>query len=308
VYCEESGLAWESGIFMRLVWNSACYYKVHIVAQIGTQPFTPNHFGSEPLVRELPKLTQHSSVFMEPLSQLIHPRSEVPCTLLCSQEPTSFSAPYPMANPPATPMTFMHFPNPCLITEDALLALITHTLNLVEEEYLHTLCLMPQMAYNAPQVPEPLLPATPQLRPMYIPPWPPVQLGPLPPMPPVQHLPLAPIPVPPTPVSPPTAFYQVPLVTPPVAPPQFFSQGYPPGGGAPMPPYFQAPTQPYLNGYPPVHWTQDLLYYAAPQGGFEKFRDCQARQVHWSGPLKATPFHHQLHHAFDSWPPKFATN
>src|SRR5882724_4228997 len=61
LYCEESGLARESGIFMRLVWNSACYYKVHIVAQIGTQLFIPNHFCLEPLARELPKLTQHSS-------------------------------------------------------------------------------------------------------------------------------------------------------------------------------------------------------------------------------------------------------
>src|SRR5882724_1626851 len=49
---------------MRLVWNSACYYKVHIVAQIGTQLFTPNHYGSEPLVLILDCLHPYTSVYL----------------------------------------------------------------------------------------------------------------------------------------------------------------------------------------------------------------------------------------------------
>jgi len=68
---------------------------------------------------------------------------------------TSFRVPYPLANPLAASTMFMHLPNPCPIARDNSLALVTHMLNPVEEEYLHTLQLMPQMAQGAHQVPEP---------------------------------------------------------------------------------------------------------------------------------------------------------
>src|SRR5882724_5562036 len=72
------------------------------------------------------------------------------------------------------------------------------------------------------------------------------------------------------PVAPPQVFYPVPLVTPPAVPPQFISHSYPPGGGAPMPPYVPAPVQPYQNTYPPAYWPQYLPYYTSPQGSFDK--------------------------------------
>jgi len=52
------------------------------------------------------------SMFMEPLSQLMHTRSVVLCTPLHGEGLTSFRAPYPMANPLTAPTTFMQLPNP----------------------------------------------------------------------------------------------------------------------------------------------------------------------------------------------------
>jgi len=48
----------------------------------------------------------------------------------------SFSAPYPMANPPTAPTTFIHLPNPHLIVVDHPLASTTRKLTPAEEEYL----------------------------------------------------------------------------------------------------------------------------------------------------------------------------
>src|SRR5882724_2847582 len=50
-------------------------------------------------------------------------------------------------------MPLLHSPNPCLITRDNSLVSVTCTLNPVEEEYLHTLCLTPQAAQNFPTTP-----------------------------------------------------------------------------------------------------------------------------------------------------------
>jgi len=46
--------------------------------------------------------------------------------------------------------------------------------------------------------------------------------------------------------------------------------GLPPRQRGTHAPYFQAPVQPYLIGYPPTCWPQYLPYYAAPQGGFNE--------------------------------------
>ena len=97
------------------------------------------------------------SVFMEPLSQLIHPRLEAPCTPSHSEGLTLFRVPYPMSNSPTAPTMFVHSLDPCLITGDNPLASKTQRLTLAEEEYLCTFQLVPPTAQEAPQVPEPPL-------------------------------------------------------------------------------------------------------------------------------------------------------
>src|SRR5882724_8938464 len=126
---------------------------------------------------------------------------------------------------------------------------------------------------------------------------------PLPSMPPAQPEPPAPFPVPPMPVATPAP------VTPLGAPPQFFGQAYPTGGWAPMPPYFQAPVQPYLIGYPPTCWPQYLPYYAAPQGGFDKDSETsKPNKVTGWDPSKLRPFIFSCIMAFDSRSHKFVTD
>src|SRR5882724_9313192 len=73
----------------------------------------------EPLVREpSPRYLTSSpargmpSTFMEPLSWIIHSRLETPHMPSCLQGPSTFREPYPVANPPTAPTTFVHSPDP----------------------------------------------------------------------------------------------------------------------------------------------------------------------------------------------------
>ena len=61
MYCEENGLAGKVVFSWGSVGTQLVTIRFIFLAQIGTQPFTPNHYGTEPLVQELPKLTLHSS-------------------------------------------------------------------------------------------------------------------------------------------------------------------------------------------------------------------------------------------------------
>ena len=132
---------------------------------------------------------------------------------------------------------------------------------------------------------------------MYIPPWPGALSGPVPPMPQVQPAPLAPMPAPPGPVAPPAA------------PPHFFSQAYPPGGWAPIPNYFLAPTQPYLIGYPPTPWPPYQQYYAGQQGTFNKHsKTAKPNKFTGQEPSKLYPFIISCIMAFNCRPCKFSTN
>ena len=192
--------------------------------------------------------------------------------LLHVQEPSTFREPYPVANPPMAPVTFVHSPNPQLILGDNPLVSMTRRLTPAEVEYLLTLRLMPPMVRDASQVPNPAFLAAPQLQPMYVPTWPTAQLGPLPPMPLTQP---APFPVSPTPVAPPTLPFQAPPavmpappVAPPAAPPQYF--GYPHGGWGPMPNYYPDPAQPYPISYPLGPWPPYQQPYTGPHGHVEE--------------------------------------
>ena len=98
---------------------------------MGHQEVIPHPIASP--AREAP------SVFMQPLNWLMHTRLAAPCTPSHGEGVTSFRVPYPLANPLTDPTTFMHSLNPHLIPRDNSLASVTCTLNLVEEEYLHTL-------------------------------------------------------------------------------------------------------------------------------------------------------------------------
>jgi len=86
------------------------------------------------------------------------------------------------------PTMFMHSTKPPSDCRDDLLAFMTQMLNLVEEEYLHTLQLTPQW-HKMPSGPWTPLQAAPQLQPTYIPPWPTAQSGPWPPISPAQPAP-----------------------------------------------------------------------------------------------------------------------
>jgi len=99
------------------------------------------------------------SAFMQPLDQLMNTRLVAPCTLSHREGPPSFRVPYLLAGPLVAPTGIIHSPNPHLIIRDNVLASVTHMLNPVEEEYLHTLHLTPQMAHNSLQ---PLVSVAPQ--------------------------------------------------------------------------------------------------------------------------------------------------
>src|SRR5882724_8937546 len=77
----------------------------------------------EPLTREPPPgypIMSPSrgvpSTFMELLSQMIHSQLETLHTPSHIQGPSMFREPYPVANPLTAPATFVHFPNPRLIS------------------------------------------------------------------------------------------------------------------------------------------------------------------------------------------------
>ena len=112
------------------------------------------------------------SAFMQPLDRLMNTRSAAPHTWLHGEGLPLFRVPYLFASPLAAPTAFIHLPNPHPIARDNSLVSISCTLNPLEEEYLHTLLLTPQMAQNALQPP---VSVAPQPRPTYIPPWPPAQ-------------------------------------------------------------------------------------------------------------------------------------
>ena len=65
-----------------------------------------------------PRLGDGNSMFMAPLSHLINPRSAALCTPSCGLEPTSFSAPYPIANLYMAPNMTLHSLKLCPIVED----------------------------------------------------------------------------------------------------------------------------------------------------------------------------------------------
>ena len=76
-----------------------------------------------------------------------------------------------------------------------------------------------------------------------------------------------------------------------------------------MPPYFQAPMQPYQISHPPAQWPQYPPYYATPQGGFNEDSET-AKPEKFTGwdPLKLHPFIISCIMAFNSIPHKFATD
>src|SRR5882724_10523990 len=65
------------------------------------------------------------STFMEPLSRMIHSRLETPCTPSHLQGSSTFREPYPVANPPTAPATFVHSPDPRPASGDSRLAAVT---------------------------------------------------------------------------------------------------------------------------------------------------------------------------------------
>ena len=230
---------------------------------------------------------------MEPLSWIIHSRLETPRT------PSMFREPYPVANPPTAPTTFVHSPDPRPVSGDSPLVATTRRFMQVEEEYLHTFRPMTSTPSNAPSAPHRLFSATPQQRPTYTPVWPAVQSGPPPPMPPTQPAPSAPFPVPAAPVAPQVAL--------PAVPPQHF--GYAPGGWGPVPNYYPAPAQLYPISYPPGPWPPYQQYYAGPQGhGEEDSKTAKPDKFTGRDPLKLHPFIVFCIMAFDSQPHKFATD
>src|SRR5882724_11703412 len=242
----------------------------------------------EPLAREPPPRYPTSSpasgmpsTFMEPLSRIIHSRLETPCTLSCLEGPSTFREPYPVANPPMAPATFVHSPDPRPVAADSPLVATTCRFTHVEEEYLCTFWLTTSAPSNTPSAPHRCFSATPQQQPTYTPVWPAAQLGPPPPMPSTQPAPSAPFPVPPTPVAP--------QVVPPAVPPPHFS--YTPGGWGPMPNHYPAPVQPYPIGYPPDPWPPYQQYYAGLQGHGEKDSE-MAKPDKFTGrePSKLRPF------------------
>src|SRR5882724_10551010 len=112
---------------------------------------------------------------MELLSRMIHSQLETPPTPLRMQGPSMFREPYPVANPPTAPETFVHSPDPRPVSGDSLLLAVTQRFTLVEEEYLCTLRPTTSTASNAPPAPYHTFLATPQQRLTYVPAWPAVQ-------------------------------------------------------------------------------------------------------------------------------------
>ena len=102
------------------------------------------------------------SVYMEPLSVMIHSRLETPSTPSHIQEPSAFREPYPVANPLTAPMTLIYSPNLQPITGDNPIASTTQRLMPAEEEYLRMFCLTPPTMHDTPPVPHPPFLATSQ--------------------------------------------------------------------------------------------------------------------------------------------------
>src|SRR5882724_8578787 len=239
------------------------------------------------------------STFMEPLSRMIHSHLETPHTPSRLQGSSTFREPYPVANPPMAPATFVHSPDPRPASGDSRLVDATRMFTQAEEEYLCTVRPTTSTPSNAPSTPHHRLLAAPQQRPTYIPVWPAAQSGPPPPMPPMPPAPLAPCPVPPAPVAPPVSL--------PVAPPQ--NIGYAPGGWGPMPNYYPAPMQPYPIGYPPGLWPPYQQNYMGPYvHGDEDSQTAKPDKFTGRDPSKLCPFVVSCIMAFNSRPRKFVTN
>src|SRR5882724_5867034 len=102
------------------------------------------------------------STFMEPLSQIIHSRLEMPHTPLRLQGPSTFREPYPVANPPTAPADFVHSPDPRPVSGDSPLVATTCRFTQAVEEYLHTVRLMASTPSNAPSAPHRFFSGTPQ--------------------------------------------------------------------------------------------------------------------------------------------------
>src|SRR5882724_11613722 len=118
---------------------------------------------------------------MELLSQIIHSWLETPHTLSCLQGPSTFREPYPVANPPMAPATFVHSPEHRPVSGDSPLVAATRRFTQAEEEYLCTFRPMTPTPSNTPSAPPPSLPffsAAPQQQPTYTPVWPAAQSGP----------------------------------------------------------------------------------------------------------------------------------
>jgi len=140
---------------------------------------------------------------------------------------------------------------------------------------------------------------------MYIPSWPPAQLD-FTLMPPAQPACPVPIPMPLAPVTPPHVFYQVSLVMHqwhhPILQPRLSTSR-----GALMPLYFQAPHRLTLMAIP------SILASVPPsmqlhKAVFDEDSEMAKPTNSLVGTLEAAPCHHQLHHAFDSRPCKFASD
>src|SRR5882724_4736238 len=205
---------------------------VRIVYSIGTSTLIGEHLQItgfsppssltpyEPLAREPPPgypITSPSrgvpSTFMELLSQMIHSWLETLHMPSHMQGPSAFGEPYPVAQHPTAPETFVHSPYPQPISGDSPLVAVTQRFTLAEEEYLHTFQPMTLTASDTPPAPSHPFLATPQQQPMYVPAWPAAQLGPPPLMPLTQPAPSAPFPVLPAPVTPLMPPFQAPPVT-----------------------------------------------------------------------------------------------
>src|SRR5882724_2590785 len=133
--------------------------------------FAPQSLSTpyEPLTREPPPRYPTSSpargmpsTFMEPLSQIIHSWLETLRTLSCLQGPSMFREPYPVANPPMAPATFVHSPDPRPVSGDSPLVATTCRFTQAEEEYLRTFRLMMSTPSNAPSAPHRFFSGTPQ--------------------------------------------------------------------------------------------------------------------------------------------------
>jgi len=203
---------------------------------------------------------------MELLSQMIHLWLETPRTLSRMQGPSTFREPYPVAQPPMAPATFV-IPQ-------------THDTK-VHPGRRRVFVHIPANDLNCEQCPPALF--TPfqhtQQRLTYAPAWPAAQLGPLPLMPPTQPAPV------------------VPAVAPPMVPPQ---PSVTPLQLGQMPNYYPAPAQPYRSLSTGPVATLPAVLCRAPGHGNEDSETAKPDKFTGREPSKLHPFVVSCIMAFDS--------